>query len=553
MLYSRNDTTWKVADFGLTSEGSSHSWHKTKDARGTPGYRSPEFLVNGDPIYNNKVDIWALGCILHELACGHKPFGSDLAVAEHYRARLPFAIALPDIWDARMKTALRGSIKAMLQREPSSRPSASDLLRYFSNFESTSVDDVSTASITLPITEPLETEEWASYRVSSATPTRVDTGVSGITWICSETVVSPRNGWVATVSYDDDRRTSRVTLWSASGEVIWEEFDSWDGDLHVSPTFSEDGNFLGVYSTDSVKVLEAQSAKLVHQCRFPENVSVSSISIARRGKGIAVSTHTELEATIVQSSEEITATVSGNEALNLLERTTKLSRERFPTENPDAPTRFVDVIVTSLSNVAVRYLSEGRRLFVYGQSQYPPSHMWGWWDTESRAIRGPVIEPLYRWYRSGPLRGFNLAGEAGLAFGGIWSGSKFRSFFTVYRVDGLWVGDYRAAEIALGTLRDGSAALLAVGTLEREADDTNSWMPLPAIPPPGLGQFTSQTAVVYLWKWEGSNNVPKTVGILSGADVPPIHLVKGFTETTDGGLTLILGDERTVFLKRETN
>ena len=59
---------WKLADFGLLSKGTSVGTQKTEYARGTVCYRAPEILAEHERIYNNKVDIWALGCILYELA-----------------------------------------------------------------------------------------------------------------------------------------------------------------------------------------------------------------------------------------------------------------------------------------------------------------------------------------------------------------------------------------------------------------------------------------------------------------------------------------------------
>jgi len=56
-----------LADFGITSEVMS-TMMVTSFGRGTPGYRAPELLVQDE--YDNKVDIWAVGCILHELVTG---------------------------------------------------------------------------------------------------------------------------------------------------------------------------------------------------------------------------------------------------------------------------------------------------------------------------------------------------------------------------------------------------------------------------------------------------------------------------------------------------
>lgn len=44
----------------------------TRTARGTPYFISPEMCKNS--AYNNKSDIWSLGCILYELMTLHHPF-----------------------------------------------------------------------------------------------------------------------------------------------------------------------------------------------------------------------------------------------------------------------------------------------------------------------------------------------------------------------------------------------------------------------------------------------------------------------------------------------
>ena len=54
---------------------------------GTEGYKAPE-LVNSGSTYTDKVDIWALGCIIYELATGKKAFANDEMTREFaYHAR----------------------------------------------------------------------------------------------------------------------------------------------------------------------------------------------------------------------------------------------------------------------------------------------------------------------------------------------------------------------------------------------------------------------------------------------------------------------------------
>jgi len=101
VLYSAKTKTWKLSDFGIAAKlpasiptmmmmmpasqqivsppqsgqllaipppGSNISLTK----RGSPGYVAPDLLYNG--ICSRKGDIWSIGCILYELACGKMAF-----------------------------------------------------------------------------------------------------------------------------------------------------------------------------------------------------------------------------------------------------------------------------------------------------------------------------------------------------------------------------------------------------------------------------------------------------------------------------------------------
>ena len=60
----------KIGDFGISKILSSKS--KAMSVVGTPSYISPE-LCEGKP-YNQKSDIWALGCVLYEMCTFKKAF-----------------------------------------------------------------------------------------------------------------------------------------------------------------------------------------------------------------------------------------------------------------------------------------------------------------------------------------------------------------------------------------------------------------------------------------------------------------------------------------------
>src|SRR5437762_754160 len=130
VLYSRKDSVWKLGDFGFTSEANSRSFHPSAHARGTPCYRAPELLVD-EPTYNNKVDIWSMGCVLYELATGIKAFNNDFATLE-YRSGKSLDLGLDKSLSEQCREKIIKNVAVMLNIEPSSRPSATYLLQEFS-------------------------------------------------------------------------------------------------------------------------------------------------------------------------------------------------------------------------------------------------------------------------------------------------------------------------------------------------------------------------------------------------------------------------------------
>lgn len=90
VLLSSQSKLWKIADFGLTSEGTSNTLKTSRSGKGMPGYRAPELFHEVSPGYNNKADIWSLGCIMYELFTGKKAFpgNGDDATREYSVSRI---------------------------------------------------------------------------------------------------------------------------------------------------------------------------------------------------------------------------------------------------------------------------------------------------------------------------------------------------------------------------------------------------------------------------------------------------------------------------------
>jgi ankyrin repeat protein/serine/threonine protein kinase len=130
VLYSQAQKAWKIADFGITSKVSiSKPAVTTALIRGTAGFRAPE-LLSEDPKYSNKVDIWALACILYQLCTNTSLFPNDFAVHEFNNSKNLDLQSKVQTSDA-SQTHISACLQEMLMKDPQSRPSASSLKPLF--------------------------------------------------------------------------------------------------------------------------------------------------------------------------------------------------------------------------------------------------------------------------------------------------------------------------------------------------------------------------------------------------------------------------------------
>jgi serine/threonine protein kinase len=96
--------------------------------RGTEGYRAPE-LRTDNPVYSTKTDIWALGCVLHELAFGQPAFRDDWAASDYGRSNKKLEIPTNDLrWDDSDKVALTTMLERTLAVQEFWRPPADDMV-----------------------------------------------------------------------------------------------------------------------------------------------------------------------------------------------------------------------------------------------------------------------------------------------------------------------------------------------------------------------------------------------------------------------------------------
>ncbi|XP_070591605.1 serine/threonine-protein kinase Nek8 isoform X6 [Erythrolamprus reginae] len=120
ILLDKHHTTVKIGDFGISKILSSKS--KAYTVVGTPCYISPE-LCEGKP-YNQKSDIWALGCVLYELASLKRAFEAANLPALVLKIMSGTFAPISD----RYSPELRQLILSLLNLEPSKRPQLEEIL-----------------------------------------------------------------------------------------------------------------------------------------------------------------------------------------------------------------------------------------------------------------------------------------------------------------------------------------------------------------------------------------------------------------------------------------
>src|SRR5690348_11735445 len=99
-------------------EGSSRRAHTTVYSRGTSSYRAPELICTPERKYTNKVDMWAIGCILYELVLERRAFANDLIVAQYEASRkgFDFSIESEILPNVRKRDFILKTVKELLDR-----------------------------------------------------------------------------------------------------------------------------------------------------------------------------------------------------------------------------------------------------------------------------------------------------------------------------------------------------------------------------------------------------------------------------------------------------
>ena len=120
MLYSRAKNLWILTDFSFAMEATSKGERTTRYSRGTSSYRAPE-LLKGPARFRNKVDIWAMGCVLYEVSTHGMAFLSDHAVLDYKDGSYsfpPIESPISPFWRQQLSTMIHD----VLNIDPMQRP-----------------------------------------------------------------------------------------------------------------------------------------------------------------------------------------------------------------------------------------------------------------------------------------------------------------------------------------------------------------------------------------------------------------------------------------------
>ncbi|KAK8845020.1 hypothetical protein M9Y10_021196 [Tritrichomonas musculus] len=113
----------KMGDFGI-AKVLDHTTQLSKTAIGTPYYLSPEICQGKN--YNQKSDIWSLGCVLYEICTLQHAFDSNCMNGLIMKILRSKHSPIPSFYSS----DLRNLVDVLLQKDPKKRPRIHQILNY---------------------------------------------------------------------------------------------------------------------------------------------------------------------------------------------------------------------------------------------------------------------------------------------------------------------------------------------------------------------------------------------------------------------------------------
>lgn len=121
-IFLCKDNKIKLGDFGIARVLKS-TMECARTSIGTPYYLSPELCM--DKPYNNKSDIWSLGCVLYEMCTLRHAFDANSMKGLVMKI---LSGTYPPISTTRYSSGLGKLVGSMLQKNPDARPNINELL-----------------------------------------------------------------------------------------------------------------------------------------------------------------------------------------------------------------------------------------------------------------------------------------------------------------------------------------------------------------------------------------------------------------------------------------
>jgi len=157
-IFLTADGDVKLGDFGVSRQ-LSDTLSMASTVCGTPYYLAPE-LVNGEA-YSKPADVWALGCVLYEIATLRRPFaGTNIGELVYNISRVRFDS--PDGRDLLDHVGLRDAevsrvIRGMLRLLPAERLVVDDLIAsgFFQRLQARAAAPPAPSSSSSPVARPL--------------------------------------------------------------------------------------------------------------------------------------------------------------------------------------------------------------------------------------------------------------------------------------------------------------------------------------------------------------------------------------------------------------
>ncbi|MFC4911640.1 protein kinase domain-containing protein [Actinomadura gamaensis] len=114
----------KICDFGIARFMQSATGLTGSAVVGSPVFMAPEQISTGE--IDGRTDLYALGCLLHQMLCGRPPFATDKGIPALINAHLSVAPTGPRAVNPQVPAEVDALVLELLAKDPADRPADAD-------------------------------------------------------------------------------------------------------------------------------------------------------------------------------------------------------------------------------------------------------------------------------------------------------------------------------------------------------------------------------------------------------------------------------------------